>query len=38
VSGRSRTLGRMPRRLLAMPPLHGASIARKVGRIQLEPH
>ena len=38
VSGRSRTFGWIPLRLLAMPPLLGASIATKFGGIQLETH
>jgi hypothetical protein len=38
VSGRSRTLDWIPRRLLAMPPLLEGSIARNVGGIQLEQH
>jgi len=38
VSGRSRTFDWIPRRLLAMPPLHGVSVAEKLGEIQLERH
>ena len=36
--GQRLILGWISRRLLAMPPLHGANIAKEVGGIQLEPH